>query len=183
MSAALLTGRKNLPANTWLFGEEYNLWVSDKDLNRVLEKHRANLDPAIVIDDPVQVIGKKRSIVDLMLSRATRRHRADDIEHLVVELKAPKVKIGADEITQGKASRHIPSPHVAVFASTAAGLHCAMLPTNASAPPSLPSIDRERRGTSGGQMPQSKAVATTISGSVSERRRIEAGICHGGGQN
>jgi hypothetical protein len=35
-----------------------------------------------------------------MLSRATRRHRADDIEHLVVELKAPKVKIGADEITQ-----------------------------------------------------------------------------------
>ena len=37
-----------------------------------------------------------------MLSRATRRHRADDIEHLVVELKAPKVNIGADEITQAK---------------------------------------------------------------------------------
>src|SRR3546814_15192844 len=58
---------------------------------------RSVLDPDIVIDDPVKVI-------DLMLSRATRRHRADDLEHLVVELKAPKVKIGADEITQAKRS-------------------------------------------------------------------------------
>jgi len=93
---------KILAENTWVLGEEYNLWASDKDLKRVLEKHRAVLDPNIVIDDPVKVIGKKRGIVDLMLSRATRRHRADDIEHLVVELKAPKVKIGADEITQAK---------------------------------------------------------------------------------
>lgn len=93
---------KILAENTWIFGEEYNLWASDKDLTRVLEKHRAVLDPDIVIDDPVKVIGKKRGIIDLMLSRATRRHRANDIEHLVVELKAPRVKIGADEITQAK---------------------------------------------------------------------------------
>ena len=93
---------KILAENTWIFGEEYNLWASDKDLKRVLEKHRAILDPDIVIDDPVKVIGKKRGIIDLMLSRATRRHRANDIEHLVVELKAPKVKIGASEITQAK---------------------------------------------------------------------------------
>ena len=93
---------KILAENTWVFGEEYNLWASDKDLTRVLEKHRDVLDPDIVIDDPVKVIGKKRGIVDLMLSRATRRHRANDIEHLVVELKAPRVKIGADEITQAK---------------------------------------------------------------------------------
>ena len=93
---------KILAENTWVFGEEYNLWASDKDLKRVLEKHRAVLDPEIVIDDPVKVIGKKRGIIDLMLSRASRRHRADDIEHLVVELKAPRVKIGAEEITQAK---------------------------------------------------------------------------------
>lgn len=72
------------------------------DLTRVLEKHRAVLDPDIVIDAPVKVIGKKREIIDLMLSRTTRRHRSNDIEHLVVELKAPRVKIGADEITQAK---------------------------------------------------------------------------------
>jgi hypothetical protein len=71
---------KILAENTWLFGEEYNLWASDKDLKRVLEKHRALLDPSIVIDDPVKVIGKKRGIIDLMLSRSTRRHRANDID-------------------------------------------------------------------------------------------------------
>ncbi len=68
----------------------------------MLEKHRTVLDPNIVIDDPAKVIGKKRGIVDLMVSRATRRHRANDIEHLIIELKAPKVKIGAEEITQAK---------------------------------------------------------------------------------
>jgi hypothetical protein len=93
---------KILAENTWIFGEEYNLWVSDKDLRRVLEKHRDHLDPNISIDEPVKVIGKKRGIVDLMFSRATRRHRANDIEHMIVELKAPKVKIGAKEITQAK---------------------------------------------------------------------------------
>jgi len=93
---------KILAENTWVFGEEYNLWVSDKDLRRVLEKHRDHLDSSISIDEPVKVIGKKRGIVDLMFSRSTRRHRANDIEHMVVELKAPKVKIGAEEITQAK---------------------------------------------------------------------------------
>jgi hypothetical protein len=43
---------KILAENTWVFGEEYNLWVSDKDLRRVLEKHRDHLDPNISIDDP-----------------------------------------------------------------------------------------------------------------------------------
>ncbi|MBC7283296.1 ATP-binding protein [Hoeflea sp.] len=93
---------KILAENTWVFGEEYNLWVSDKDLRRVLEKHRDHLDPSIAIDEPVKVIGKARGIIDLMFSRSTRRHRANDIEHMIVELKAPKVRIGADEITQVK---------------------------------------------------------------------------------
>ncbi|MAD38974.1 MAG: hypothetical protein CMO30_00700 [Tistrella sp.] len=93
---------KILAENTWIFGEEYNLWVSDKDLRRVLEKHRDHLDPDISIDEPVKVIGKTRGIIDLMFSRSTRRHRANDIEHMIVELKAPKVKIGAKEIIQAK---------------------------------------------------------------------------------
>jgi hypothetical protein len=91
-----------LAENTWVFGEEYNLWVSDQDLKRVLERHKKLLDPSISIDDPVKVIGKKRGIIDLMFSRVTRRHRASDMEHMVVELKAPSVKIGADAITQAK---------------------------------------------------------------------------------
>jgi hypothetical protein len=93
---------KILAENTWVFGEEYNLWVSDKDLKRVLEKHKQHLDPDISIDEPVKVIGKKRGIIDLMFSRVTKRHRANDMEHMVVELKAPKVKIGSKEIVQTK---------------------------------------------------------------------------------
>ena len=93
---------KILAENTWVFGEEYNLWVNDKDLRNVLVRHKKLLDPTLQIDDPVKVSGQKRAIVDLMFSRASRRHRANDIEHLVVELKAPKVRIGADELAQIK---------------------------------------------------------------------------------
>jgi DNA mismatch repair enzyme (predicted ATPase) len=91
---------KILEQNTWIFGEEYNLWASDKDLTTVLKSHKEKLDPDLVIDDPVKVINKARGIVDLMLSRAQRRHRHNDLEHLVIELKAPKVVINASHLMQ-----------------------------------------------------------------------------------
>lgn len=93
---------KILAENTWVFGEEYNLWVSDQGLRKVLEKQKKHLDPNISIDEPVKVVGQKVGIVDLMFSRMMRRHKAGDVDHLVVELKAPKVTIGADEIAQVK---------------------------------------------------------------------------------
>lgn len=86
--------------NPWLFGEEFALSVDDQSLNEVLRKHREHLGDAIVIGEPVKHVSKTRGIVDLMLSRAIRRHRAKDLTHLVVELKAPKVKIGSKEILQ-----------------------------------------------------------------------------------
>lgn len=89
-----------LADNTWVFGEEFNLSVDDKSLTEVLRKHRKLLGDETVIDRPVKHISKKRGIVDLMLSRAIRRHRASDIEHLVIELKRPNVKIGKAEVTQ-----------------------------------------------------------------------------------
>jgi hypothetical protein len=91
---------KIVAENTWIFGDEYLLWVNDKDVTRVLERHREHLDPSIIIDEPVKVAGKVRGIVDLMLSRSVRRHRADDIEHLIVELKAPSVSVGDKELAQ-----------------------------------------------------------------------------------
>jgi hypothetical protein len=86
--------------NCWLFGEEYNLSVDDQSLTEVLLKHRKLLGKDTVIDEPVKHISKERGIVDLVLSKAIRRHKADGLTHLVVELKAPKVKIDRDEITQ-----------------------------------------------------------------------------------
>lgn len=89
-----------LADNTWIFGEEYNLSVSDRSLTEVLRKHRQLLGEDIVIDKPVKHYSKERGIVDLMLSRALRRHRADELEHLVIELKAPKVVLGKSEVNQ-----------------------------------------------------------------------------------
>jgi hypothetical protein len=91
---------KIVSENTWIFGDEYYLWVNDQSLTQVLRKHKKHLDPNIIIDEPVRVVGKARGIVDLMLSRSVRRNRADDIEHLVVELKAPSVPVGDKEIAQ-----------------------------------------------------------------------------------
>lgn len=93
---------KILESNTWIFGEEFNLWASDRELTTVLKYHKKKLDPDLVIDEPVKLLTRKRGIVDLMLSRVQKRHRADDYEHLVIELKAPKVKLGAKELTQIK---------------------------------------------------------------------------------
>jgi Histidine kinase-, DNA gyrase B-, and HSP90-like ATPase len=93
---------KILETNTWIFGEEFNLWASDKELTTVLKLHKQKLDPALIIDEPVKLLTRKRGIVDLMLSRSQKRHRADDYEHLVVELKAPKVKLTSKELTQIK---------------------------------------------------------------------------------
>lgn len=93
---------KILETNTWLFGEEFNLWASDRELTTVLKTHKHKLDPDLVIDEPVKLLNRKRGIVDLMMSRALRRHRADDYEHLVVELKAPKVPLTYKELAQIK---------------------------------------------------------------------------------
>ena len=91
---------KIIEDNTWLFGEEYNLSVSDRGLTAVLQKHRKILGDDVVIDKPVKHISQERGIVDLMLSRTLRRHRAEEVEHLIVELKRPKVKVGLQAITQ-----------------------------------------------------------------------------------
>jgi hypothetical protein len=86
--------------NCWLFGEEYNISVDDQSLTEVLRKHKKIIDEHVVIDEPVKHITKERGIVDLMLSRTIRRHKANELTHLVVELKAPKVKIDQKEIFQ-----------------------------------------------------------------------------------
>lgn len=86
--------------NTWIFGEEFNLTVDDKSLTEVLRKHQKEIGAETAIDRPVKRIDGKVGIIDLMLSRAVPQNHADEREHLVVELKRPSVKIGAEEIAQ-----------------------------------------------------------------------------------
>ena len=93
---------KILEDNTWIFGEEFALTVSDKSLTEVLRKHAKAKGLPIVIDEPVKRVDDTTGIVDLMLSRSIPGSRAEELDHLVVELKAPSVKVGADETTQIK---------------------------------------------------------------------------------
>ena len=89
-----------LADNTWVFGHAFSLSVDDRSLTEVLKKHASLSNIEAIIDDPVKRIDGKVGIVDLMLSRSVPRNRPDDLEHLVVELKAPKVVIGSEEINQ-----------------------------------------------------------------------------------
>jgi hypothetical protein len=86
--------------NAWLFGEQYSLSVDDQSLTQVLRKHRQLLGDSTVISEPVKHVTKTRGIVDLVLSKTIRRHNAGGVSHLVVELKAPSVKVDEDEIRQ-----------------------------------------------------------------------------------
>ncbi|MBG6162609.1 hypothetical protein IWQ54_002265 [Labrenzia sp. EL_195] len=86
--------------NTWIFGEEFNLAVDDQSLTEVLRAHQSSIGKEVRIDKPVLRVDGKRGIVDLMLSKSIPQSRATEREHLVVELKRPSVKIGADELTQ-----------------------------------------------------------------------------------
>lgn len=86
--------------NIWLFGEQYNLTVSDKGLTHVLKKHARLTKQKKVIDRPVKRLDGSVGIVDLMISRAAKPMRAGEIEHLVIELKRPKVDIDVPEIQQ-----------------------------------------------------------------------------------
>lgn len=89
-----------LAKNTWIFGQEFSLSVDDKSLTEVLRKHLELNGKNIVVDEPVKRIDNSIGIVDLMLSRSIPQNHANELEHLVVELKAPKVLIGQNEITQ-----------------------------------------------------------------------------------
>jgi hypothetical protein len=83
----------------WIFGEEFALAVDDRSLNEVLAQHRAILGEATADDEPVLDTDGKVRIIDLMFAGSMQQARARR-EHLVVELKRPTVKIGADELTQ-----------------------------------------------------------------------------------
>ena len=86
--------------NTWIFGEEFHMTVDDQSLTEVLRKHQKLIGKDTKIDSPVKSIDGKKGVVDLMLSRVVPQSRADEREHLVVELKRPSCKVGSDEITQ-----------------------------------------------------------------------------------
>jgi hypothetical protein len=103
-SKKLLLERKQLhkiiAEETWLFGEEFNLTVNDESLTAVLNKHIHLLGRTLEDDSPVLREDGSRGIVDLMLSRSVPQTRPEEKEHLIIELKRPKVSINYEAADQ-----------------------------------------------------------------------------------
>ena len=93
---------KLLENNTWIFGEEYNMALSDKSLERVLDAHLGILRPAkkSKSDESVLREGGKRGIVDIMLSRRIPESSPLDHTHLIIELKRPSQIIDQKVMSQ-----------------------------------------------------------------------------------
>ena len=87
----------------WIFGEEYTLSTDDESMKQLLKQHIRYLGRnELAIDTKnVDLITDKTGIPDLMLSRRFVRPR-NHFEHLVIELKAPSVRINSKEISQIK---------------------------------------------------------------------------------
>lgn len=84
-------------ANTWIFGEEFNLTNDDESLRTVLKTHLA--EEAEVLD-PILMDDGREAIVDLVIARSIPQPRAEEREYLVVELKRPSKKIDIDVLGQ-----------------------------------------------------------------------------------
>jgi hypothetical protein len=91
---------KIIAEHTWIFGEEFNLTVSDQSLTNVLRRHLDLTNREILDNSPVIREDSSQGIIDLMLSKAIPQKRPDEKYHLVVELKRPKVSIGNEEMIQ-----------------------------------------------------------------------------------
>lgn len=92
---------KMLAQESWVFGDEYTLAVSDESLTAVLQKHVRLLgrDELVPTDEEVLREDESRGIVDLMFAK-TIKSAVQHHDHLVVELKRPSVTIGAEELMQ-----------------------------------------------------------------------------------
>jgi hypothetical protein len=91
-----------LATETWMFGEEFHLSNNEETLNEVLAKFRDKIMKPLADDSPVTLEDGSTGRIDLMLARSVPQPRADEHEHLVVELKRPAKKICTEVLGQVK---------------------------------------------------------------------------------
>jgi hypothetical protein len=91
---------KLLERHVWVFGEEFNLSLSDRHLTRALERHiellgrdATNLEPVLAVE------GGDPGIIDLMLTKTIQRGE-NEFEHLIIELKRPSQEINGEVLEQ-----------------------------------------------------------------------------------
>lgn len=87
-----------LEGELWVFGEGYNMMKSEQGLTNILRTHLklSGLPDKDVL--PVTKWSGKSGRVDLHLAVKAQEH--DRVRHLIVELKAPGVRIGREQLDQ-----------------------------------------------------------------------------------
>lgn len=91
-----------LAKETWVFGEEFHLTSNEETLNEVLVKYLSKLGKRADDDSLVTREDGSTGRIDLMLARTVPQPRAEEREHLVVELKRPSRKIDSEVLAQVK---------------------------------------------------------------------------------
>jgi len=91
---------KLLERELWVFGEQFNMMISERSLTAVLDRHLKLLGRTRDNKDVVSRLDGRTGRIDLMLSAAATEH--DRNRHLVIELKAPKIVATLVELQQIK---------------------------------------------------------------------------------
>lgn len=84
----------------WIFGSQYNLATSDQSFRSVLKKHREDAGLPPLVDVDAEAISGIGDIPDLFLCASKGFADAPQRRHLVVEIKAPAVKVGRKQIEE-----------------------------------------------------------------------------------
>jgi hypothetical protein len=84
----------------WLFGPQFHLATSDQSFREVIRKHREEAGLGASSDGAIRAVAGVADIPDLFLAASRDYPNDPKNHHLLVELKAPKVRIGDTEIAQ-----------------------------------------------------------------------------------
>jgi hypothetical protein len=91
---------KILEPHCWLFGPTYHLATSDKSFRAVIRRHREEAGLPAVPRDELRAVAGTSDIPDLFLAAKREFPNAPSNRNLLVELKAPSVKLGWKEHEQ-----------------------------------------------------------------------------------
>lgn len=87
-----------LERELWIFGEAYHLMSSERGLTELLKTHLRLEGLPLNDAKPVRRWDGRSGRVDLHLAAKFQEH--DRVRHLVVELKAPGIRVGRNELNQ-----------------------------------------------------------------------------------
>jgi hypothetical protein len=91
---------KIIDPHCWIFGPQFHLATSDKSFREVIRRHRKKAGLVDVDDQALENVAGVDDIPDLFLASTRDFPVQTKHHHLLVELKAPRVGLGREEVEQ-----------------------------------------------------------------------------------